>query len=265
MYDAINNIFNLKSPILWVDLGLSILLMAFLFYVFFRIHVNKKSLIILSVIMVINLVAWFFGMNFIWMMSLLFIAGLGIVLAIQNQNDFRDIVGTLFKKKQKNQTEKVYDRHAVCQKISIAVETLSRTKTGALITFEKGMKLNDVVKTGTILHAPITPELLTTIFYPGTRLHDGAVVIRRDEILAASVYYTPTTRPLTGKFGSRHRAGIGISELTDAVTVIVSEETGRISITYKGELIPVQQDNLLRTLEDYLINEPDEESEEEGK
>ena len=127
------------------------------------------------------------------------------------------------------------------------------------------MKLNEVVKTGTILHAPIIPELITTIFFTGTRLHDGAVVIRRDEILAASVYYTPTTRPLTGKFGSRHRAAIGISEVTDAVTVIVSEETGRISITYKGELIPVNPDSLLRTLEEYLINEPDAELVEEGK
>ena len=84
---------------------------------------------------------------------------LGTITAVHNQNEFRDIIGT-FKKKNKKETEKVYDRHAVCQKISVAVETLSRTKTGALITFEKGMKLNDIVKTGTLLHAPITPELL---------------------------------------------------------------------------------------------------------
>lgn len=265
MFDPITNSFNLKSPVLWVDFGLSILLLALLCYVFFKIHFNKKSLIFLISLICVTMVAWFFSLNFVWVICLLVIVSLTTVMVIQNQNEFRDILGTFVKRKQKVETEKVYDRHAVCQKISIAVETLSRTKTGALITFEKGMKLNDIVKTGTLLHAPITPELLITIFYPGTRLHDGAVVIRRDEILAASVYYTPTTRPLTGKFGSRHRAGIGISELTDAVTVIVSEETGRISITYKGELIPVQQDNLLRTLEDYLINEPDEGSEEEVK
>ncbi|MBQ0008862.1 MAG: DNA integrity scanning protein DisA nucleotide-binding domain protein [Firmicutes bacterium] len=262
MYDPVNNIFNVKSPILWVDFCFSILLIALLSFVLYKIHNSKKSLIAVIAISLVTLISWFFGLKFVWAISLLLLISLGTITAVHNQNEFRDIIGT-FKKKRKNETEKVYDRHAVCQKISVAVETLSRTKTGALITFEKGMKLNDVVKTGTMLHAPITPELLVTIFYPGTRLHDGAVVIRRDEILAASVYYTPTTRPLTGKFGSRHRAGIGISEITDAVTVIVSEETGRISITYKGELIPVQQDNLLRTLEDYLINEPDEGSEEE--
>ena len=92
-----------------------------------------------------------------------------------------------------------------------------------------------------------------TIFYPGTRLHDGAVVIRRDMILAASVYYTPTTKPLTGKFGSRHRASIGISEVSDSVTVVVSEETGRISLAVAGELIHVPADNFLRMLEDYII------------
>lgn len=266
MFDPISNSFNLNSLVLWVDLGLSLLILAALSFIFIKLHLHKKSLIILISLMALTLVSWFFGMKLLWLISLFMVAIIITVLGIQNQNEFRAIVGTFTIRKHKNETEKVYDRHAVCQKISIAVETLSRTKTGALITFEKGVKLNDIVKTGTLLHAPITPELLTTIFYPGTRLHDGAVVIRRDEILAASVYYTPTTRPLTGKFGSRHRAGIGISELTDAVTVIVSEETGRISITYKGELIPVQQDNLLRTLEDYLINEPDEGfKEEEGK
>ena len=265
MYDPILKTFFTDSPVLWVDFGVSILLLGLLAYVFFRIHFTKKSCFFISLLMVATLLAWFFGLKFVWAICLLVVISLVTILAIENQNEFRDIIGNIIKKKQKVETEKVYDRHAVCQKISIAVETLSRTKTGALITFEKGMKLNDVVKTGTVLHAPITPELLTTIFYPGTRLHDGAVVIRRDEILAASVYYTPTTRPLTGKFGSRHRAGIGISELTDAVTVIVSEETGRISITYKGELIPVQQDNLLRTLEEYIINEPLEGEEEEDK
>ena len=264
MYDAITKQFNFNSAILWVDFAVSFILLFLFCFILYKIHSSKKSLIAIILMFVVTLVSWFFGLKFVWITSLLIMTSFATVTAVHNQNEFRDIIGT-FKKKRKNETEKVYDRHAVCQKISVAVETLSRTKTGALITFEKGMKLNDAVKTGTLLHAPITPELLITIFYPGTRLHDGAVVIRRDEILAASVYYTPTTRPLTGKFGSRHRAGIGISELTDAVTVIVSEETGRISITYKGELIPVQQDNLLRTLEDYLINEPDEGSEEEEK
>ena len=182
--------------------------------------------------------------------------GYVVLTLIQNQSDVRDFFSVLFtKKKSLKNTQKVYDRHAICQKVALAVETLSKTKTGALITFEKNTPLTDVCKTGTLLNAPVTPELLTTIFYPGTRLHDGAVVIRRDLIYAASVYYTPTTKPLTGKFGSRHRAAIGISELTDSVTVVVSEETGRVSIAYHGELIPVAPDSFLRTIEDYLFAE----------
>lgn len=255
MFDPVTSSANFKSPILWVDLAISILVIAAFCYIYISISKRKQALIYAPIFSVVSVAAWFFGLTFLWALTLAVMVSTITVVLIQNQNDVHDLVNTLFRKKRKFNAEKVYDRHAICQKISLAVENLSRTKTGALITFEKGVKLNEVVKTGTILHAPVTPELLVTIFYPGTRLHDGAVVIRRDEILAASVYYTPTTKPLTGKFGSRHRAAIGISELTDSVTVIVSEETGRISIAYGGELISVQQDNFLRTLEDYVFSE----------
>lgn len=178
-----------------------------------------------------------------------------LIFVLMNQRRTIMKFGRMLSNKKKYNAEKVYDREAVCEKIAVAVESLSRTKTGALITFEREDKFNDIVKSGTLINSPISPELINTIFYPGTRLHDGAVVIRRDQILAASVYYTPTTKPLTGKYGSRHRAAIGISEITDSLTVVVSEETGRISIAYKGELIPVAQDNFLRTLSEYLFKE----------
>lgn len=262
MYEPYTGEFKFDMPTVWVDLVISLLIIALFSYVYVKIN-NRKSAIIFSIVIdVLAVCGWFFNLNFVWMLSIVIMIGCLTVILIQNQNELHDISSNFFKKKSKHSTEKVYDRHAICQKISIAVETLSRTKTGALITFEKGTKLNEVVKTGTILHSPVIPELLVTIFYPGTRLHDGAVVIRRDEILAASVYYTPTTKALTGKFGSRHRAAIGISELSDSVTVVVSEETGRISIAYGGELIPVQQDNFLRTLEDYVFSESSLEQEE---
>lgn len=95
---------------------------------------------------------------------------------------------------------------------------------------------------------------MITIFYPGTRLHDGAVVIRGNKIVAASVYYSPTTKPLIGKYGSRHRASIGISEICDAVTIVVSEETGRISIAYNGEIESYPSNQFITAFEN-LMNE----------
>ena len=114
--------------------------------------------------------------------------------------------------------------------------------------------IGDVLKEKGIdmLDAPVSQELLETIFYVGTRLHDGAVVIRGNIIVAASVYYTPTTRALTGKFGSRHRAAFGISEISDSVTVVVSEETGRVSIAYNGNLETVPLDSFLREFSDLM-------------
>ena len=164
-------------------------------------------------------------------------------------------------RKRRARPESLFDREAMYHKVENAVITLSRKKTGALITFQKKDLLSSVMKTGTPINAPVSSELLQTIFYPGTRLHDGAVIIIEDQIAAASVYFTPTTRPLTGKYGSRHRAAIGISEVSDAVTVIVSEETGRISIAYEGELQTVGPDTFYDTLLSYMSLEKQEDKE----
>lgn len=138
--------------------------------------------------------------------------------------------------KKVSNVDNLYSHEDLYKTINETVLYLSKHKIGAIITFERKDNLTDISKNGTLLYAPVNYELLVTIFYPGTRLHDGAVVIRGNTILAASVYYTPSTKPLIGKYGSRHRAAIGISDICDAITVVVSEETGRISIAYNGEL-----------------------------
>ena len=138
------------------------------------------------------------------------------------------------------------------QQIESAVISLSKTKTGAIITFERNTSLADMLKNGVTIKAPVSAELLQTIFYPGTRLHDGAVVIHGNEIVAASVFFTPTTQAFAGKYGSRHRAAIGISEISDSVTVVVSEETGRISFAVNGTLESVDQTNFLRVFENLM-------------
>lgn len=145
-----------------------------------------------------------------------------------------------------------YDEKKFYEDVNTTVLKLASTKTGAIMTFERKMNLDSYMKNGTIIDAPFTPELVETIFYVGTRLHDGAIVVRKNIIVAASVYYTPSTKALTGKFGSRHRAALGISEATDSVTVVCSEETGRISIAYDGKLDPVRKDEFLAVFKEYM-------------
>ena len=147
------------------------------------------------------------------------------------------------------------DREAVYEKVKNAVLTLSRQKIGALITFERGDNLRDYIAKGVTINCPVSSEILQTIFYPGTRLHDGAVIIRNDVIAAASVYYQTVDIVIPGKFGSRHRAALSISSQVDAVTVVVSEETGRISIAYEGEIQSVEPDSFLQTFEEYMASD----------
>ena len=157
-----------------------------------------------------------------------------------------DFVTKIFN--QNNKTEQKID---VVKELVESAKYLSKSHTGALIVFQSDLR-NTYSDVGTKLNADLSTELLLTIFHPNTPLHDGAVVIRGNMILAASVYYTPTTRALTGKYGSRHRAAFGISEITDSVTVVVSEETGRISIAYNGNLESVSVDSFLREFTDLM-------------
>ena len=137
--------------------------------------------------------------------------------------------------------------------VTEAVRWLSRSKTGALITFEKKTPRNEYRKNGTIINCPVTPEIIETIFYEGTRLHDGAIIIRGDKIVAAAVYYPPSTKVIEGKFGARHRAALGISqEVTDSVTILVSEETGRIGIAHGGVRDRVTSDEFSQVLHNAL-------------
>jgi len=121
--------------------------------------------------------------------------------------------------------------------IARAVDSLSKNKIGALICIERMTKLGDIVKTGTALDALVSGELLVNIFVPNTPLHDGAVVIAGNKILAAACILPLThSNNLSRELGTRHRAAIGLSETCDAVVVVVSEETGRISMARNGDL-----------------------------
>ncbi|HKP72586.1 MAG TPA: diadenylate cyclase, partial [Pyrinomonadaceae bacterium] len=127
--------------------------------------------------------------------------------------------------------EGVYDE------IVLAATTLASTKTGALIVIERGVGLKNVTDGGVKMDAELSYDLLVTIFNPATPLHDGAVVVRRHRVAAAACFLPPTLNPRHSKdLGTRHRAAIGITEDTDAVAVVVSEETGLISFMQGGQI-----------------------------
>ena len=126
---------------------------------------------------------------------------------------------------------------------------MSASKTGALISLEQGQDLSDYIKTGTSMNSIVSSELLCSIFQYGTPLHDGAVIIRGVRIACAAAYFPPTTKELPTSYGARHRAAVGISEITDSITIIVSEETGTISIAEAGELKSYTSEEL----RDYLM------------
>jgi diadenylate cyclase len=118
-----------------------------------------------------------------------------------------------------------------------SVEFLSKRKVGALITIERNVNLTPFINKALWINADFSKELLTSIFIPSTPLHDGAVIIRGNKILCAKTYYPSTERtdlPMT--YGTRHRAAIGISEQSDALTIVVSEETGNVSVTINRQM-----------------------------
>ena len=118
-----------------------------------------------------------------------------------------------------------------------ACEILSRDRTGALIVFERSFQLGEYFKTGTEVDAKVTAQLLRSIFFPTAALHDGAVIIREGRLAAAGCVLPLTENAhLSKDLGTRHRAGIGMSEVSDALVVIVSEETGTISVAVGGML-----------------------------
>ena len=241
----------------WIISLLAIIgIFGFMFFMFFKIVKRRAGYIFVGISFVLVLITFLFSLLHAFILSTS-ITVVGVTISLfSNLGDLRSFLANPFKKSQikssKFEVEKIYNREILYKTIETAVISLSKSRTGAIITFEKNTSLADVIKNGVAVKAPVSAELLMTIFYPGTRLHDGAVVIHGNEIVAASVFYTPTTKPFAGKYGSRHRAALGISEISDSVTVVVSEETGRISFAVDGQLDAVDQESFLRVFENYM-------------
>lgn len=174
---------------------------------------------------------------------------LPVVYIIVMAPDIHSWLDNAWKKDQTTQYVKGSDANK--QAIADAVMYLSSRKIGALITIEKHKLLDQYAEKAIVLNAEISKELLINIFSPLTPLHDGAVIIKGNKIRCAGAYYVLSTRETLDKtVGSRHRAALGIAEVTDSITVVVSEETGKISITYSGIIIAINdRDKLLEYID----------------
>jgi diadenylate cyclase len=148
----------------------------------------------------------------------------------------------------------VGDKHPVADRLALAAEALSRECVGALVAIQREISLDPYVETGEIIDAEISPSLIRTIFSPRSPLHDGAVILSDGRVRAAGCQL-PLGQPPEGQtqhFGMRHRAARSLSDETDAVVLVVSEETGRISLAVGGRLEAVPRENLSRRLADML-------------
>ncbi len=134
-------------------------------------------------------------------------------------------------------------------KIVIAVTELAKTKTGALIVMERDIQLKDIISSGIYMNGDISPQLLVNIFTPNTPLHDGAVIISENKIAAAACMLPlASDNDIAKELGTRHRAAIGISKESDAIAIVVSEETGKISIAKDGTLIADLKEEALKKI-----------------
>ena len=227
-----------------IDSAIYLILLFVIYVVVKKAFARSNVFWILLGISFVAIVSNFFDLKLVSTLCDALLAGIVVAVVISNDQKINKLLKRKVSGKESANTSE--ERKQLYKIINNTVTALSTSKTGAIMTFEKNNSLDEFINKGVKVNAPVSMELLTTIFYEGTTLHDGAVIIRGNEIMAASVYYIPTVRAMNGKYGARHRASLGISEICDALTVVVSEETGRISIAIDGELQAVTRENFLQ-------------------
>jgi diadenylate cyclase len=171
-------------------------------------------------------------------------------LIVMFQSEIRRVLARIGRQRWLGLSGRMQRRESI-EEVILALEHLARTKTGALIVLERDVGLRSFVETGVVMDAALSRDLLLSVFYPGTPLHDGAVIVQGDRVAAAACFLPLTTNPnVASKLGTRHRAGIGITEEADCLALVVSEETGWISIAAYGE---IEMDLTLRQVEGRLL------------
>ncbi|MCL2718925.1 MAG: diadenylate cyclase CdaA [Lachnospiraceae bacterium] len=264
-----NDLITIPYYIKWTDI-VEIVLISFLAYSIMVWIKTTRAWSLLKGIVVIAifiLVAAIFNMNTIlWIVqNVIGVAVIAIIVIIQpelrkalEELGRKNIISSMLPFDNiKSEEGRFSDR--TINEIAKACIEMARVKTGALIVIEQNDHLSDYERTGIDVDAIVSSQLLINIFEHNTPLHDGAVLIRGNRIISATCYLPLSdNRGLSKELGTRHRAGIGISEVTDSMTIIISEESGRISIAYQGEMQRnVDVDGLKKYL--YMIQDkPDE-------
>lgn len=210
---------------------------------------------ILVVVVAWALSIWFHLSTLQWMMNQMFNIGL-IALIIIFQPELRRALeqlgrGKIFSRTNGEEDQEVNNRIGEIMK---TVGNLSKRRIGALIVFERETGLNEYIESGIPIGSEITSELLINIFIPNTPLHDGAVIIRQNRLMAAGCYLPLSENPFISKeLGTRHRAAIGMSEVSDAISVVVSEETGQVSLAINGMVVrDIKEESLISKLHSEL-------------
>lgn len=210
------------------------------------------------VILIIKFISDVFGLNTLgWIMEQAITWGF-LAIIIIFQPEFRRALeqlgrGRLFSRTGSNEEE---NEGKMVEAIIKATDYMAKRRIGALVSIERETGMGDYIETGIQLDSKVSSELLINIFIPNTPLHDGAVIIQKNRVAAAACYLPLSESPFISKeLGTRHRAALGISEVTDSITVIVSEETGNISLTKNGELYrDVSMDQLRELLQNEIIS-----------
>ena len=269
--DKLNALFQQLGRMQWSDY-LDIILVAFLIYKLLPVIRTTGTVKIAGVIAVILVLSWITGPEMLQLYTLNFIINqvlaVGVIaVVVLFQPELRRMIDHLSNMRLK----KLFGIHKPQQEMDpviaqtvMACETMSRDRVGALIVFEREIRLDDYTKTGTIIDGQVSEQLLRNIFFPKASLHDGAMIIRDGRVVAAGcVLPLSDSKRLSADLGTRHRAGVGMSEASDAVVVIVSEETGAISVAVGGML---KRHLAPQTLERLLRNElcPQTEEKEEN-
>ena len=235
------------NTIHWNDL-LDIVILSFLLYEIMVWIKKTRAWVLLkgfAVLLVFIFVAWAFRLNTIlWLGKNIFSLGItALVIVFQpelrkalEQLGRQNIISSVFSFDSTREPEARFSDKTVNELVK-AVFEMAKVKTGALIVIEKKTPLNEYERTGITLDSVITSQLLINIFEKNTPLHDGAVIVRGDRIVSATCYLPLSDNlSLSKELGTRHRAAVGISEVTDSLTIVVSEETGSVSVALEGDI-----------------------------